>query len=393
MKDHGFSTRAIHTTRPAARIPSEPVASPIVQTASFAFDGIEALSELIGQPGAGFGYSRASNPTVDELERSIAALEGAGAAVAFSAGVAAIHAVAVTLCQPGDHIVAQRALYGGSQAVFSGVLARLGIETTYVPYDDLEAWRRALRPTTRLLFAETLGNPSLVVPDLPALAELARAHGAKLAVDATFSTPYLCRPLEWGADLVIHSATKYLGGHGDLIAGLAAGDEETIGRVRATQILTGSAPAPFVAWLVLRGLKTLALRMRQHVASAAAVAAFLAARPEVARVYHPSLRSHPEHARAAARMPRGSTGVVSFEVHGGREDAVRLVDRLELFTVAGSLGDAHSLVTIPSLVSHKHVPDEELEAAGIPARLIRLSVGLEDPEDLVGALGRALERR
>jgi methionine-gamma-lyase len=386
----GFATRAIHSKAPEIEVASRPIAPPIVQTTSFGFERIEDLSGLIGRPQAGYGYSRAGNPTVAELERSLAELEGAEDALATNAGVAAIWAITGALCQAGDHVVAQRALYGGTQALLTHVLSRYGIETTYVDHDDLDAWRAALRPNTRMLYAETVGNPTLAVPDLAAIAELAHGHGAKLVVDATFTTPYLSRPLEQGVDVVVHSATKYLGGHGDLVAGVVAGERGLLDRARGQAILTGVTCTPFVAWLILRGLKTLSLRMDRHVASARRIAAHLEARPEVARVWHPDLPSHFDHERAQRDLPRGTGGVVSLQLRGGMAAALEFVHRLELFTIAGSLGDAHSLVTIPSQVSHKHVPDEALEAAGIPVDLVRLAIGLEDAEDLIADLDAAL---
>lgn len=387
-----FETRAIHTPKLKTTIESNAISTPIFQTTSFEFEKLESLGDIIDGDEKGFGYSRAGNPTVEALELTAAQLEGGESCVAFGAGVAAIYATVLSICRPGDHIVAQKALYGGSHAIFSKLLTQLNIETSYVlDYNNMEAWREAMRPNTRMVFAETMGNPTLIIPDLGAITQVAHAHDAKMVVDATFTTPYLRRPLADGVDIVIHSATKYMGGHGDLIAGLTIGGQELMNAVRTQQILTGSIMSPFVAWLVLRGLKTLGLRMARHSTSGLSVAQFLEGHPLVKRVFYPGLSSHPDHARTLQTLPLGQGGVLSFVAHDSKEQALALVNRTGLFKRAGSLGDAHSLITMPALISHRHISDEELRESGIPPELIRLSIGLESPEDLIEDLRNALK--
>lgn len=386
----GFQTRSVHLGELAsADVPSTPAAPPIVQTSGFAFESMESLEESFSVPGS-FHYSRVRNPTVDALERMMAELEGGEVACAYASGMAAVHGVLSALLRPGDRIVAPDRIYGGSHAFFHGFLADYGVTTTFVETRDLSAWRRALESPARVVFAETITNPTLEVVDLDAIAELSRAAGAELVVDATFTTPYLSRPLTQGADYVLHSATKYLGGHGDLLAGLVIGSEAKMRPVKRRLIETGGNLAPFVAWLVLRGLRTLGLRMERHSASALHVARFLAAHPGVETVYYPGLASHPDHARAMALFGDRGSGMVSMVVEGGFEAAKRVVNQLDLFARAGSLGDTHSLAVLPGMASHRHLGPEGLAAMGISPGFVRLSIGLEDPEDLVADLDRAL---
>lgn len=386
----GFSTRAIHTEVRTPAVASETIATPIYQTASFSFDHLDALAVAINDPENAFVYTRLSNPTIDVLERTVADLEGAEAGVAFASGMAAIHGVAVTLCRAGDHIVAPASLYGGSFSLFRHVLPKFGIETTFVKNGDYSAFREAMRPNTKMVYAETITNPSLNVADLPVLAELAHARGARLVVDSTFASPYLCRPIEHGADVVVHSASKYLGGHGDLIAGIACGKTETLRELRRMSIDLGGSVAPFISWLILRGLKTLSVRMERHSRSAMGVAEMLAAHPRISRAIYPGLTSHPDHAAAKKLLSRGFGGMVAFEVRGGRAAAARAVDRLELIKRAGSLGDTHSLALQPATTTHRQLSAGELLEAGISEGFVRLSVGLEDLEDLCADLDRAL---
>lgn len=389
-KTLGFSTRAIHTEVQTPAVASHTIATPIYQTASFSFDHLDEMPGAINDPEHAFLYSRLSNPTVDVLERTVADLESAEAGLAFASGMAAIHGVAVSLCKAGDHIVLPASLYGGSFSLFRHVLPRLGIETTFVKNGDYPAFRAAMRPNTKMVYAETIGNPALFVADLPALAELAHAGGAQLVIDSTFASPYLCRPIEHGADVVLHSASKYLGGHGDLIAGIACGRTETIKEIRRTCIDIGGNLAPFVSWLILRGLKTLSVRVEKHSKSAKMVAEMLSAHPKISRVIYPGLATHPEHAIAQKILSRGFGGMVAFEIRGDRAFSARAVDRLQLIKRAGSLGDTHSLALLPAATSHRQLSPEELKQAGISEGFVRLSVGLEDPEDLCADLDRAL---
>lgn len=390
MTEHrpGFQTRILHHHAKSAAVPSRSIAPPLVQTASFAFEDLEGLEQVLSGQAFGFGYSRALNPTVHELESVVAMMEGAEASVGFASGMAAIHGVLLAALSPGDEVIAPKAFYGGTYGILTRMMAELGVHTHFVDALDLAAWQRAIGPKTRLLWAETIANPTLEVMDLPALAELAHGSGARLAVDATFTTPYLSRPLEQGADYVVHSATKYLGGHGDVIAGVVSGPRQLIGDVRRVSIQAGGCLAPFEAWLLLRGVKTLGLRMDRHCRSALAVAAALEGHPAIAAVRYPGLASH--EAYGSMLIPRGSGGVVGFVPKGGPARARAVVDQLQLFLRAGSLGDAHSLVALPAMTSHRPLPPEARRQAGIGEDYVRLSVGLEDPEDLILDLDRAL---
>lgn len=393
MRDRslGPNTRAVHTEVPAPSPHGMPLAVPIVQASSFGFDTVADMEATIASSGRGYVYSRVQNPTVDALERGIAELEEGEAAVAFASGMAAIHGALLAELSSGDHMVAPASLYGGAYALFERLLPRLGIETTFVEGGSPAAFRAALRPNTRVLYTETIGNPLLAVPDLEGLAEVARAADARLVVDSTLASPAVCRPLERGADVVVHSASKYLGGHGDLIAGVVVGPVQRMRRVRQIAIDAGGVIAPFVAWLVLRGLKTLPLRMAQHQASALAVARYLSGHPKVRACHYPGLPSHPDHERAKVVLDGGFGGVVAFELYGGDEAATRLADALSLFHRAGSLGDTHSLVVQPAMASHRTLPPEARSRAGIGPGFVRLSIGLEDGEDLVADLERALD--
>lgn len=389
MKERGFSTRAVHTNAAPTSVPSRPLSVPIYQTASFEFDDTQGLADAIGDFTKGHCYSRLTNPTVDALERGIADLEGADAALAFASGMAAIHGVLLASCRQGDHIVAPRAAYGGTFAMLKNVLPRYGITTTFVENGNHEGMRRAMQPNTRVLYAETITNPNLAVADLPALAEIAHAAGARLVVDNTFASPYLARPIEQGADLVVHSASKYLGGHGDLIGGLIVGGREAIREAQHLLIEVGGTMAPFVAWLVLRGMKSLAVRMRQHCSTALTVAEWLEGRDDVTNVRYPGLPSHPQHALAEQCLEHGFGGMIAFEI-ADPERVVRFMDRLKLVARAGSLGDAHSLVIAPAHTTHRQMSPAERAEAGIADGFVRLSIGLEDAADLIADLQQAL---
>lgn len=385
----GFSTRAVHAAVRPADVPSKAIATPIFQTASFAFDDVASMARTLAEPGSGFMYSRVANPTIDVLERTLADLEGAEAGVAFGSGMAAIHGVLVALLAPGDHVIAPTAAYGSTLTLLKGMLARFGVETTFVDSADPAVWQKAVRPKTRVIYAESISNPALTVGDLPGLAAVAKSAGAALVVDSTFASPWIVRPLEHGADVVLHSATKYLGGHGDVIAGVAAGSAATMKKVRHVLIDAGGMIDPFAAWLVSRGMKTLALRMERHSSTALAVAKALTTEKKVKRVLYPGLESHPQHA-LAAKLLRGFGGMVAIEVEGGREGGLAMLEKLRLFLRAGSLGDTHSLAVQPATTSHRQLDAKELAAAGISEGMIRLSVGLEDADDLIADLRQAL---
>jgi O-acetylhomoserine (thiol)-lyase len=422
----GFDTLALHAgQRPDPATGARAV--PIYATTSFCFEDSEHAAALFNMERSGHVYSRISNPTVAVLEERIAALEQGVGALATASGQAALHLAIVTLMGAGGHIVASRALYGGSHNLLAYTLKRFGIATSFVDPRDLDAWRAAIRPETRLLFGETLGNPGLDVLDIPAVATIAHAAGVPLLVDSTFTTPYLLQPFAHGADLVYHSATKFLGGHGVAIGGLlvdggsfdwnaaAASDkfdvltrpyegfhgmtfaeESTVApfllRARREGLRDfGACMSPQAAFLLLQGVETLPLRMARHVDNARQVVAFLASQPMVAAVAYPELPSHPDHALALRLLPKGCGAVFSFNLKGSRAAGKAFVEALNVFSHLANVGDAKSLVIHPASTTHFRVPDADLAAAGITQGTIRLSIGLEDPQDLIDDLARALK--
>lgn len=423
----GFDTLSVHAG--SAPDPATGArATPIHFTSSFAFRDASHGAALFNMEQAGHVYSRISNPTNAVLEERIAALEGGVAGIATASGQAAMHLGLATLAGAGDHVVASRALYGGSHNLLAHTLRRFGVETTFVDPRDLDAWRAAIRPTTKLLFGETLGNPGLDVLDIPAIADLAHAHDLPLLVDATFATPYLQRPFELGADLLFHSATKFLCGHGTAIGGLLVdggafdwqaahersgrfatlcepydgfhgmvfSDESTVGafalRARREGLRDfGAAMSPHNAFAILQGIETLGLRMERHVATTRRVVEFLAAHPLVASVSYPELASHPDHALAQRLLPKGCGAVFTFELKGDRAAGRRFADGLQVFSHLANVGDAKSLVIHPASTTHFRVPAEQLAASGVTQGTLRLSVGLEDPDDLIDDLKRGLK--
>lgn len=387
----GFSTRAVHAGRDL-RVGQEAPSIPIYQTSTFRFRTSEEYAETISFRRPGYTYTRGyGNPTLEAFERAMAELEGTEAAISFASGMAAIHTVATTFARSGDRIVASRELYGGTYSLFTTVLPRYGIEVELVDPHDPAAVARAL-PGAALFYVETISNPTVGVADLPALAAACREAGVVAAVDNTFASPYLCNPAGHGFDVVLHSATKYVGGHHDLIGGVACASAEDVARLRATVIETGGTMAPLEAWLCLRGLATLELRMRRHSESARRIAEHLVAHPKVERVHYPGLPGHPHHAVAERLLRNGYGGMLAFEVRGGVEAGVRLCDALELVWIGASLGGTHSLVGHAASTTHRQLDPEARRAAGIADGLVRLSVGLEDAEDLIADLDRALER-
>ncbi len=403
-RDFGFSTRALH-----AGTPPDPLtgarAAPIYQTSAYVFGSTEQAAELFALRSYGHIYSRISNPTVAAFEERMASLEGGLGGLAFSSGLAAQLCTVLSLAQSGDHLVCTQNVYGGTVTQLSVTIKRMGIETSFVSAEDLAAVRAAIRPNTKLLFVETVGNPSGVVADLRAFAAAAHEAGIPLVVDNTFATPYLCRPIEHGADVVVHSATKFINGHGTAIGGVLVESgkfpwdngrfpllstpspgyhqkvfTETFGEysflMRARdEVLrdVGAQMSPMDAWLALLGLETLAIRMERHVANARSVAAFLRTRPEVAWVREPRLGS-----------------IFTFGVRGGREAGRRFIDALVLWSHLANVGDSKSLVIHPASTTHSQLSDEELQSAGVEPEAVRLSVGLEDVEDLIWDLGQAL---
>ncbi|HEY9084359.1 MAG TPA: O-acetylhomoserine aminocarboxypropyltransferase/cysteine synthase family protein [Candidatus Tyrphobacter sp.] len=417
----GFATRAIHAGTPPDPVTGSRVA-PIYQTAAYVFGSTEQAAELFQLRSYGHIYSRISNPTVAAFEERMASLEGGLGAIAFSSGLAAQLCTVLALAQAGDHLVCSQNIYGGTVTQLSVTVKRMGIETTFAPVDDLDALAAAIAPNTKLLFAETIGNPGGTIADLCALAELAHAHGIPLVVDNTFASPYLCRPFESGADLVLHSATKFISGHGTTIGGVLVesgrfpwgngkfpllsdpspgyhqkvftqtfGEYAFLMRARAEVLRdVGAQLAPMDAWLLLLGLETLAIRMQAHVRNARAVAEFLRDRPEVTWVSYPGFPEHPQYALGRRYLPKGVGAIFTFGVHGGREAARRFIDALELWSHLANVGDAKSLVIHPASTTHSQLSDEELRKAGVAPESIRLSVGLEDVDDLIWDLDRAL---
>ena len=419
---HRFDTRALHAgQQPDPTTGSRAV--PIHQTTSYVFDSVDHAAGLFNLEVSGHIYSRISNPTVAVLEERIAALEGGVGAVCTASGQAAMHLAVATLLSAGDHIVSSRNIYGGTHNVLNLTLPRFGITTTFVDPRDPQAFADAIRPETRLVFAETLGNPGIEVLDVSAVAEVAHAHGLPLAVDSTFATPYLLRPIEHGADIVIHSATKFLGGHGVAIGGVvvdggrfdwvASGKFPTLTepyvgyhgitfteefgpqalsmRARAEGLRAfGACMSPANAFYLLQGVETLSLRMDRHVANTRRVIDLLDTHEAVEWIRHPEHPSHPDHELAARLYPHGAGAILSFGVAGGREAGRRFIESVRLASHLANVADAKTLVIHPASTTHQQMSAADLEAAGVSENLIRLSVGLEDPEDICRDLDQAL---
>lgn len=379
-------TRAVHAGHHPDPLTGAHVV-PIYSTSTFAYGSFARGERLFAGEEPGYIYGRIGNPTVRAFEEKLASLEGAEDAVAFASGMAAISALCNTLLAPGDEVVYLAPLYGGTEGYFLETLTRFGVRVTEA--GSVEKLPQALSPATKLVYLETPTNPTLRIYDLAAVAQIARARGVRTVVDNTFATPYLTRPLAYGIDLVLHSATKYLGGHGDCLAGVLAGPREVMEAVRAEGLRhIGGTLGAFEAYLTLRGLKTLPLRMEAHCAGAAQVAEYLSQHPAVRRVYYPGLPSHPGH-ETARRQMQGFGGLVSIELES-KQAAALFLDSLKLFTQAVSLGDVESLATHPASTTHQLLPPEIRAAHGVSDSLVRLSVGIEDPEDLIADLEQAL---
>lgn len=395
MSSQGESTRAVHP--PAAPVPDQvPMALPVYRTASFAFSGAQEYADLLSGLQRGYSYSRVDNPTSDAFAQAVAAMEGAnveGEVVGqpFASGMAAISTVLMSLMHAGAHIVAPREVYGGTYGLLTTVLDRFGVSATFVDSTDLDAVRAAIRPETTVLWGETLANPTMSVADLPALSTISREAGLTFVVDSTFASPAICRPLEHGVDVVVHSATKYIGGHSDTTGGVAVGPPELMAKVRHDRIDLGGMLAPEEAFLLHRGLATLPLRVDRHCRSALAVATALQDHPRVVQVDYPGLPTHRDHGLATKLFDAGRYGgVVTVTPDGGREAGMALCDRLRLIAIATSLAGTHSQVSHVATTTHRQLDDAALAAAGIGPGAVRISVGLEDPEDLVADLEQAL---
>jgi cystathionine beta-lyase/cystathionine gamma-synthase len=362
-----------------------PLSTPIYQTSTFEVTDME--EQVRATPTDHF-YTRYGNPTHTVAENAIAELEGAEAALLFASGMSAITTTVLALTKAGDHIVAQRDIYGGATKFFTQWLPKFGVEVTLVDTTDYQQHAKAIRPNTKILHLESPTNPTLRVVDLKKVAAVAKQHGITTLIDSTFATPINCRPAEFGIDLVMHSGTKYFGGHADLICGIVAGRRDLIDTIHATRTTLGCNMDPHAAWLLLRGIKTLAVRVHRQNDNALRVAQFLKGHPKVRSVSYPFLEGHPQRALAMEQM-RGGGGVLSFEVEGTGEDACRFAEALNLFTLAPSLGGVESLVTIPVITSHAMIRPEEREKMGVTEQLVRLSVGVEHVEDLIADLDQA----
>ena len=398
--------------------------TPIYQTTSFVFDGVEQAREIFNHERPGHIYTRISNPTTDVLEQRLAALEGGSACVCFASGMAAEAAVAFTLCKTGDEIVCATALYGGTHTLFADRLPeRFGIATRLVDIDDFAAVERAINEKTRMLYFESIGNPNMVIPDIERLCQIAHAHGVPVVCDNTFGTPYLMQLGQWSVDIVVHSATKYIGGHGNSIGGAAIdmgsfpwkgnprfadfnepdptnhdlvyadmGDIAFATKLRAQQLRdTGACLSPFNAFLLLTGVETLSLRVERHCQNALAIAQFLAASPKVAWVNYPALPGDKYHARQQKYAPKGAGGIFSFGLAGGYPAGVKFIEKLKIFSHLANVADAKSLVIHPASTTHGQLDEKGLKEAGVQPEMIRMSVGLEDVNDLLEDVAQALE--
>ena len=388
----GFSTRAIAAASRAPRLEQTPTSVPIYQTATFSAADADELGDVLGDPRGGYAYSRISNPTTAALGTAYAELASGASGVAFASGMGAIHAALASVLRAGDRIVAPLAIYGSTRALLVHTFGGFGVRVDFVDTTDLEAVALALAEApTRVLYAETIANPTTFLADHTGLSDLAHRHGATYIVDNTFASPYVCRPLELGTDLVVESATKFLGGHSDLIAGVVAGSRERIADVERVQIESGATLGPLEAFLVLRGILTLAVRAERHARTAAALAGWLERQAGVRSVLYPGLASHPQRDVATRQFRPGvAGGMLAFEVEGGRAAGKALIDALRLPELTASLGSVHTMVVHPPSTSHRQSTEAELLAAGITPGLLRVSVGLEDLEDLQADFSAAL---
>jgi methionine-gamma-lyase len=384
----GPNSRLIHAGDP--HNPSTGVSSPIYQSATFAFDDPADIAAAMAAEAHPEFYGRYATPNTKQVEATIAALEEGEAALAVASGMAAVSLVLLTFLQAGDHVVAQQTLYPTTYKILAHKLPAWGIETTFVEQTETAAFAAAVQPNTKLIYVESPANPTLSLTDLSAVAQLAQAHQALSVADNTFATPYNQRPLLHDFDLVLHSATKYLAGHSDVVAGVVVGRAAQITALWENHVLLGGVLHPFEAWLLERGLKTFGLRMRGHNENGLAVAEFLDRHPAVREVYYPGLPSHPQHELACRQMPGGFSGMVCFDLHGGRAAGFQLLSRLRLIKLAVSLGGVHSLITHPASTISTVQSDAEIAASGVMPGLVRLSVGLEDATDLIADLEQAL---
>ena len=414
-----FETLQLHVGQEQPDPATDARAVPIYQTTSYVFRDSAHAAARFGLADAGNIYGRLTNSTQDVLEKRIAALEGGAAALALASGAAAITYTIQALAQAGDHIVAQKTIYGGSYNLLAHTLAQFGVETTFVDAHDLKAVAAAIRPNTKAVYLETLGNPNSDIPDIDAIAQIAHAHGLPLVIDNTFGTPYLIRPIEHGADIVVHSATKFIGGHGTTLGGIivdsgkfnwkasgkyapitapnhsyhgvsfadAAGPAAFVTYIRAILLRdTGAAISPFNAFLLLQGVETLSLRLERHAENTKKVVEFLSNHPQVEKVSHPSLPDHPDHALYEKYFPNGGASIFTFEINGGQAEAHKFIDSLEIFSLLANVADVKSLVIHPATTTHSQLSPEELLDQGIKPNTIRLSIGTEHIDDIIADL-------
>ena len=387
--DKGFSTKSVHAGEQTDSLGS--VVTPIYETSVFAFSKTKQLLEVIKQEKPGYIYTRWDNPTVKAAERKMAELEETEDAAIFSSGMAAITTTLLSLVTSGDHIVATKDLYGGTLQFFKDILPKFGVKVSLVNVTDLDQMASKVQRNTKVIFAETPTNPTLRIADLSKIADLAKKNRLTTIIDSTLASPFNLKPTEFGMDLVVHSATKYLGGHNDVTAGVACGNEETVRKIKNLRKILGGTLDPFAAWLLLRGLKTLGLRMERHNSNAMEVARFLLKHPKIKHVNYPGLDCHPQHLIAKKQM-KGFGGVVSFEIKGDLKKTMQFAESLKLCALGASLGGAETLVTQPVTASHYFISANDRKEAGITDQLVRLALGIEDPYDIIADLKQALEK-
>ena len=389
-RNYRFDTKIVH----AGQHPDPSTGSlstPIFQTSTFVFDNAEQGAARFALEEPGYIYTRLGNPTTDALEQKMAVLEDGEAALATASGISAITTALLTLCQQGDHIVSANAIYGCTHAFLSHSMPKFGITTSFVDATNIAELKAAIRPETKVVYIETPANPTLTLVDIEMVAGIAHQHGALLIVDNTFMSPYGQQPLRLGADIVVHSVTKYINGHGDVIGGVIVGKKDFIDQARYVGLkdITGGCMSPFNAWLTLRGVKTLGVRMERHSSNAMKIAQFLESHPAITHVYYPGLLAHPQYDLYKRQMTLPG-GVISFEIAGGFESGRRMINAVKLCLLAVSLGDTETLIQHPASMTHSPVPPEERLKAGITDGMIRLSVGLEDPDDIIDDLQQAI---
>ena len=398
MKESHMRTKMVHTgdQEIAKRMQSGvsvPKVLPIYMSSVFSFDDVPSLDAVYAGEADGYVYSRMSNPSTDAAEEMLATAEGAEGALVFSSGMAAIINTIIANVQAGDHIVSSPVLYGGVYDYFKHELPRFGVEVTFVEFNDPAKVEAAIRPNTKIVYTETISNPLMEVDDLPAISKIAHAHGCKMVVDNTFATPAVARPLEMGADIVVYSATKYLGGHSDIIGGAAVSNKENIAQIRRCFTLYGAIMGPMEAWLLCRSLRTLDMRMEQHSRNALKVAQFLEQHPKVEKVYYPGLTSSPSHKLAEKLFVEGRCGgMLSADIAGGEQGASTLIKECETIKFVPSLASYATTISYPAKTSHRAYSPEDMKAAGISMGQLRFSIGLEDPDDIIAELDAALKK-